>query len=134
MLAWTLGDLVYAFHPRVSMDAKTKSLAITSFFTAQFVVNHEVEGTHGHSTNMDWGAYQTRSSHDYAVDSWLWCNLSGGLNNQIAHHLFPGIHFKHYPLVTKVIREVCAEEGVEFQHSATIFSALKKHHEHLYSM
>jgi len=166
MLAWTLGDLVYAFHPRVPMDAKTKSLAITSFFighawimpflclpaataawfvmveiwvsscffSAQFVVNHEVEGTHGHSTNMDWGAYQTRSSHDYAVDSWLWCNLSGGLNNQIAHHLFPGIHFKHYPLVTKVIREVCAEEGVEFQHSSTIFSALKKHHEHLYSM
>merc|ERR1711871_587550 len=166
MLAWTLGDLAYAFHPRVPADAKLKSLAISftfmlharvlpflvlpamtamwfvyleiivssCFFSAQFVVNHEVEGTHGHSTYQDWGQYQTVSSHDYAVDSWLWCHLSGSLNNQIAHHLFPSVHFVHYPLITKVIREVCAEEQVEFQHSPSMLSALSKHHDHLYSM
>jgi len=166
MFAWTVGDLVYAFHPRVPLDAKMKSLSISTFFmlhawvmpffclpaataawfvmleiwvssiffSMQFVVNHEVEGTHGHSTHMDWGAYQTRSSHDYAVTSWLWCNLSGGLNNQIAHHLFPSVHFRHYMLITDVIRQVCKEEGVEFQHSDSLLGALQKHQEHLYIM
>merc|ERR1711912_145714 len=32
MFAWTVGDLVYAFHPRVPLDAKMKSLSISTFF------------------------------------------------------------------------------------------------------
>ena len=94
----------------------------------------QVEGTHGHSTYQDWGSYQTLSSHDYAVESWLWCNISGGLNNQIAHHLFPSVHFRFYPRITQIIRKVCKEENVNFQHSSSVLGALQKHHEHLYIM
>ncbi len=33
---------------------------------------------------------QVRTTRDYCTDSWLWYFLSGGLNHQTAHHLFPG--------------------------------------------
>ena len=166
MMAWTLGDVAYVFHPRVTATEKVKSLGVSLafmfhawflpfyalggsaaamvvlveiwvssiFFSFQFVVNHEVEGTHGHSTFQDWGSYQTLSSHDYAADSWLWCNISGGLNNQIAHHLFPSVHFKYYPRITQIIRRLCKEENISFQHSDSMVGALQKHYEHLFAM
>ncbi len=34
---------------------------------------------------------QVRTARDYCTDSWLWYFLSGGLNHQTAHHLFPGM-------------------------------------------
>ena len=88
----------------------------------------EVTGTEGHSTERDWGEYQVISSHDYGISDsptpgwgeWLYCHLSGGLNNQIAHHLFPSTHYSHYPRITRAIREVCAKEGISFQYSASL--------------
>jgi len=174
MVAWTLGDIAYAFHPRnkpfdrlaslsisiafilhawvlpflclPSADAwavlRTEVVVSSIFFSMQFVVNHEVVGTEGHSTDRDWGEYQVLSSHDYGIapsktPSWsemLYCHLSGGLNNQIAHHLYPSTHFSHYPRITRAIRDVCREEGVPFQESPTIFHAISKHYMHLKEM
>lgn len=174
MIAWTLGDLAYAFHPRVSMSDKTASLTVSAifmthawvlpyfflpaataasiiavevvvssiFFSTQFVVNHEVTGTEGHSTDRDWGEYQIISSHDYGISpdskpTWtemLYCHMSGGLNNQIAHHLYPSTHFSHYPRITRAIREVCAEEKIAFQEAPTLAQALMKHYSHLKTM
>jgi len=174
MVAWTLGDIAYAFHPRVPLNLKAKSLSLSYafilhawvlpylvlpfwtawaftyteivvsslFFSFQFVVNHEVTGTEGHSTDQDWAVYQILSSHDFGIDEsaeptlteMMYCHLSGGLNNQIAHHLFPSTHFTHYPRITRVIRAFCKEEGVPFQESRSMWTALSKHYSHLYEM
>mmetsp|Transcript_24424 Transcript_24424/g.62340 ORF Transcript_24424/g.62340 Transcript_24424/m.62340 type:complete len:207 (+) Transcript_24424:42-662(+) len=174
MVAWTLGDIAYAFHPRNTLGAKMASLSISAafiahawvlpylclpfwdawwmigaevvvssiFFSTQFVVNHEVVGTEGHSTERDWGEYQVISSHDYGIGKgeqpswgeWAYCNLSGGLSNQIAHHLYPSTHYSHYPRITRAIREVCKEEGIPFHESATLPQALYKHYLHLKEM
>ena len=38
---------------------------------------------------------QVRTTQDYCTDSWIWYFLSGGLNHQTAHHLFPGKQSGH---------------------------------------
>ena len=34
---------------------------------------------------------QVAATQDYCTDSWFWTLLTGALNHQTAHHLFPGI-------------------------------------------
>ena len=41
---------------------------------------------------------QVRTTQDYCTDSWIWYFLSGGLNHQTAHHLFPGT--QHNNIIT----------------------------------
>lgn len=110
----------------------------STIFFCQFVVNHEVPGTEGHTTAQDWGMYQVRSSHDFGIvggwKEWLVCHMSGGLNNQIAHHLFPSTHFRFYPIITRIIRKMCQEENIPFLESRSVFEALGKHQRHLYEM
>ena len=85
---------------------------------------------------------QVISSHDYGISAapkptWTelaYCHLSGGLNNQIAHHLFPSTHFSHYPRITRAIRQLCSEEGIAFQQAPGLPSALLKHYAHLKEM
>ena len=74
------------------------------WFSLQFAVNHEIEEACNFSASVkemdsvnadrDWGAHQVLTSHNYSIDSWLPLHLSGGLNYQIEHHLFPSVHFK----------------------------------------
>ena len=41
--------------------------------------------------------------------------LSGGLNHQIEHHMFPAVAVHHFPLITKKIQRVCEKHGVPYQ-------------------
>lgn len=40
--------------------------------------------------------------------------LTGGLNLQIEHHLFPRLSSWHYPVVQDAVRECCARHGVKY--------------------
>lgn len=98
----------------------------------QIVVNHEVPETLGVTSPAnrgDWGAHQVLTSHNYGVDSWLALHLSGGLNMQIEHHLFPSVHYTHYPALARIVREACVEYGLPYNTSPSIFGAVKKHHD-----
>jgi fatty acid desaturase/predicted heme/steroid binding protein len=77
--------------------------------------------------DMDWAELQVATSQDYATDSHFWNFASGALNNQIAHHLFPGVLQCHYPGVTRVVRETCREFNIEFRHTPSAWEAMKKH-------
>ena len=41
--------------------------------------------------------------------------LSGGLNHQIEHHMFPAVAVHHFPLIAKKIQRVCEKHGVPYQ-------------------
>ena len=88
----------------------------STWFALQFAVSHEVDACVEHEKSVldtlmaneakgvvnqgglvDWGAHQVRASHNYSADSLLSLHFSGGLNLQIEHHLFPSIHYTHYP-------------------------------------
>jgi hypothetical protein len=40
--------------------------------------------------------------------------LSGGLNYQIEHHLFPRVCSAHYPALSPLVRAVCARHNVSY--------------------
>lgn len=88
----------------------------STWFALQFAVSHEVDECVEHEKSVldtlkaneakgivnqgglvDWGAHQVRASHNYSADSLLSLHFSGGLNLQIEHHLFPSVHYTHYP-------------------------------------
>jgi linoleoyl-CoA desaturase len=97
----------------------------------QIVVNHEVPETEAAELPegpTDWGAHQVLTSHNYGATS-LWAlHLSGGLNLQIEHHLFPSVHYTHYPKLQGIVREACREFGLPYHESKNVWVAMAKHH------
>merc|ERR1712216_361415 len=61
----------------------------------------------------------------------FWTHFSGGLNYQVAHHLFPGVCHCYYPDITPVIMKVAKEHGLEYCVYPTFWSALSAHFRHL---
>ena len=99
--------------------------------TLQIVVNHEVPETAGKivaGERRDWGEHQVLTSHNYGVESAFALHMSGGLNMQIEHHLFPSIYYTHYPALSKIVREACVEFGLPYNTSSSIVEAVQKHY------
>lgn len=97
----------------------------------QIAVNHEVPETQGNvipGASIDWGEHQVLTSHNYAVTSPTALFFSGGLNMQIEHHLFPSVHYSHYPALSRLVREACVEFALPYHTSSSIWEALAKHY------
>ena len=59
-----------------------------------------------------WAVQQVQGSANWSSGS-RWSNwLSGGLNHQIEHHLFPSMSIYLYPTISPVVRQTCAELGI----------------------
>jgi fatty acid desaturase len=103
------------------------------FMGCVFQVNHwtarlvngmpAAEAKHG----ADWAALQITSSNDFAVDSVFWTHVTGGLNYQIEHHLFPTLNHWHYPTVGKALRALCQRRNIAISEYATLGEALLDH-------
>ena len=77
---------------------------------------------------------QILSTKDYATDSWIWTLLTGANNHQVAHHLFPDVLQCHYPLITPIVRETCAEFGINYHCEANILKTSLEHMKYLFTM
>jgi len=55
----------------------------------------------------------------------------GGLNFQVEHHLFPKISHIHYPAISKLVRETCAEFNIRYIEYPTVTDAIAAHIRHL---
>jgi len=107
------------------------NLVSSLIFSLQFVINHEVDtiiSDKPHPAVVDFGQFQLEESFTFAPKSLAALQLSGGLNTQIEHHLFPGVHYSHYREVSKIVRRVAAQFGLQYQHSDTWIGAIKKHY------
>lgn len=97
----------------------------------QIAVNHEVPETMSKvvpGAPIDWGVHQVLTSHNFGVDSPFALHLSGGLNMQIEHHLFPSVHYSHYPALSLIVQKACVEFGLPYNTSSSIWEALGKHY------
>lgn len=83
---------------------------------------------------MDWAASQVATTADFCHGSWFWTHLSGGLNYQVVHHLFPGINHVHYPAIAPLVQQTCAEYGIKYHVYTTFWEALGAHFKHLKAM
>lgn len=84
--------------------------------------------------STDWSELQIRTTMDYATDSWFWTLVTGALNHQTTHHLFPGISQYYYRQVTPIVVATCKEFNIPYHYKPTFSQALGAHLNHLENM
>ncbi|EFC50633.1 predicted protein [Naegleria gruberi] len=90
------------------------------------MVDNSNEGNGGND-DLDWAAIQVTTCIDYCHDSYLWTYLSGFLNYQVIHHLFPGINPWLYPKILPIVKKVCKENNVSYTIYNKFSDALDSH-------
>lgn len=71
--------------------------------------------------------HQISTTANFGVRSRVLGWLCGGLNYQVEHHIVPHVSHVHYPGISKRVRKVCKEFGVQYNEYKTFFSALCSH-------
>lgn len=108
---------------------------VTSWYLAfVFQVNHVVAPAVWPTVDketglvdMDWAELQITSTIDYAHDSALVTFMSGALNYQVVHHLFPYVSQVHYPAIAPIVRKACEERGIPYVVLPSFWTAFKAH-------
>ena len=75
----------------------------------------------------EWAIHQIETTANFATKNKLISWLVGGLNFQIEHHLFPKISHIHYPAISKIIKNTCAEFNVKYIEYRKMRHALVSH-------
>jgi fatty acid desaturase len=74
------------------------------------------------------------SSVDYDHESKIMAFLSGHLNYQIEHHLFPSVSQYYYPDIAPIVRQVCKKWKVPYNYVPSFYEAISTHIKYLYNM
>ncbi len=79
-----------------------------------FIVNH-LQRNLVPSPGAHWAEQQVQGTANWG-SGMHWTNwISGGLNHQIEHHLFPSMSIHLYPVISPVVRQTCEEFGLEYR-------------------
>ncbi len=81
-----------------------------------------------------WAVHQVETTVNFATRNRAISWLTGGLNHQIEHHLFPRICHVNYPAVSEVVKETCRDFGIRYSAHDTFSSALLSHYRWLRQM
>ncbi|MDQ3191471.1 MAG: acyl-CoA desaturase [Bacteroidota bacterium] len=108
---------------------------LSGFYLAiVFMLAHGIEEVHfpkpeptGILEN-DWAIHQLYTTANFSTGNWLAGFLTGGLNQQVEHHLFPYICSIHYPSLAKIVQDTAVEYNLPYYDKPTFFSALKSHY------
>lgn len=126
-LPWLIGFLVFSF---------TTGLVLSLVFQLAHTVEDTAFPMPDDASRMEdeWAVHQLRTTANFANGKrWvLW--VTGGLNYQIEHHLFPNISHIHYPALSKIVREICAEYQLPYVEYPKIRQAVMSHIRHLKHM
>ena len=106
-VSWLVGFLVCTL---------VAGFVISIVFQLAHTVEHTEFPTAGDNSRMpdEWAIHQIKTTANFATHNKLISWLIGGLNFQIEHHLFPKISHVHYPALSRIIRQVCAEYGIDY--------------------
>ena len=110
----------------VMMFAAGLSLAMT------FELAHVVEGLTFSSTPPDgmmplpWAEHQLVTTANFGRSP-LVTFITGGLNHQVEHHLFPRVCHIHYPALAPIIAACARDHRLEVLHSGTFLQAVRSH-------
>lgn len=103
------------------------------YITMVFQLAHVVEGPEHHapsdSGRMDstWAIHQIKTTANFASRSKLVTWMTGGLNHQIEHHLFPRISHVHYQKISRIVRETAAEFNLPYYEHKKVGEAVASH-------
>jgi linoleoyl-CoA desaturase len=82
----------------------------------------------------DWAVHQVKTTANFGSRSKILSFFTGGLNQQVEHHLFPRISHVHYPKLSLIVKETCNEHGLAYLEQPTLYQALVSHVRFLYRM
>jgi linoleoyl-CoA desaturase len=95
-----------------------------------FQLAHVVEATHFVDANKkalkiddEWAIHQVQTTADFATNNKIISWLTGGLNYQVEHHLFPKISHVHYPAIHKIVKDTCRKFSVRFNNYPSMTAA-----------
>lgn len=128
-------DFSWTTVAQINVMGISGSLALGLLFT----LSHNFEGADRDPTKsvretgepVCWFKAQVETSSTYGgfVSGWL----TGGLNFQVEHHLFPRMSSAWYPYIAPKVREICQKHGVTYAYYPyvwqNLFSTLKYTHE-----
>jgi len=145
-LAWlAIGKIVFfavAFaiplwrHPFAAVAATYALVAVVVGLTLStvFQLAHCVEDAEfplvsdgARTVDSPWALHQLRTTVNFSRDNRLVTWLTGGLNHQIEHHLFPELSHCHYPDVAVIVRDTCAERGIRYREHASFWAGICSH-------
>jgi len=98
-----------------------------------FQLAHVVEGPAFPKADADgmlshtWAEHQLHTTANFSTGGALATFLTGGLNHQIEHHLFPKISHTHYGALSEIVRQTAAEHGLPYHENRSFFSAVGSH-------
>jgi len=95
---------------------------IFTFFTQVSHFQSECFEKKEDEREKSWAKRQVASSMDFAPDSHLWAQLSGGLNTQAIHHVMPAVSAMHLRSLYPKFRAVCQKHNVELKENVSMDS------------
>lgn len=98
---------------------------------------HFLDTTHLSSDTpltVDFAQLQLDTTVDFARGNRLITWYLGGLNYQAVHHLFPRISHVHYPQISLIVEQVCAEHEQIYRCAGSFPQALGSHYRWLKRM
>lgn len=107
----------------------TSGLILTTVFQTAHVVpssEYPMPDEQG-SLENSWAVHQLYTTTDFSPGSKLIFWLTGGLNYQIEHHLFPNISHVHYPAISKIVKQVSEKYQLPYHVHPGFFKAVKEH-------
>jgi fatty acid desaturase len=96
-------------------------------------INHLNETT-AHRSSKNLYEHQVLTANTINPNSLGSFILTGGLNLQIEHHLFPGFNHWHLRKIQPIVKEICIKHGIHYYEIPTIWEALKLHFNHVKKM
>jgi len=110
------------------------SAATSYMFVCMFAVNHLTEDAsfpNEATACRDWAKLQCMTATNFCVGSEFWTWMSGGLNYQLEHHLFPYVAHVHLPKISPIVQQTCREFDVPYVAFRAYSDALYSHYSHL---
>jgi len=110
-------------------------VAVSSYyFVLMFNVNHLTEDCHFPQDNTptrDWASLQVMTASNFSPHSLVWNWISGSLNLQIEHHLFPGICHTKLRYIQPIVQKTCEEYGIPYHSFPSYWEAFQAHFRHI---
>ena len=104
------------------------AIGANATYFACIMPDHDTFETHENRIDTkgahDWGIIQVRHSGNFATQNPWVCDLFGGINYQIEHHLFPTISHVHFHKLKPIVEKTCKEFDVPYVHHTTVVDAI----------
>lgn len=107
---------------------------VAGFYLAMvFMLAHVVEETHfpvpdiSGTLENSWAIHQLYTTANFSRPSRLAGYLTGGLNLQVEHHLFPNMCSIHYRSISQIVKDTATDFGIPYYESPSFFKAVQSH-------